>query len=386
MKKVKTYNQQNGAVSLFAVIFATLLITLVTVGFISIMLKDQQQAVSSNLSQSAYNSALAGVEDAKRAIIRLQSSTGSAYDTFYQQIVTNPTCTSAVTDLTGVNIDGTEVKIESDSSLIDKKDAKYNQAYTCLKIALDTPDYLGVLDNTKSKLIPLVGMLGFNKIKIEWFSAADMSGSSITAGSLSNMPLLASWGSNRPSILRTQLIQYQNGLIKLSDFDKSIATTGASSNTLFLYPTTNSNLSLSFSSDLRGMASVTSSLTYSKCADIASGEYACSQEISLPATFDTSNHTLFLNLMSLYRGAHFRITLYNGADLVKFKAVQPEVDSTGRAGDVFRRVKARIDGDSISDFPYPQAAVDVDGNICKDFAVTGSLDDFADFCPAGISF
>ena len=53
-----------------------------------------------------------------------------------------------------------------------------------------------------------------------------------------------------------------------------------------------------------------------------------------------------------------------------FDGVQPAVDSTGRASNLFRRVEARLQiGD---DFAYPDNAIELLNSLCKDFSVTDS--------------
>ena len=68
----------------------------------------------------------------------------------------------------------------------------------------------------------------------------------------------------------------------------------------------------------------------------------------------------------MYAASHFRVSLSGG---LQFENVQPIVDATGRADDVFRRVQSRIDLYGTA-FPYPDGAVDVMGDFCKDFGVT----------------
>ena len=57
--------ERKGAASLYVVIFATILFGVITLSFIRIILSESSQTSNDDLSQSAYDSALAGVEDAK---------------------------------------------------------------------------------------------------------------------------------------------------------------------------------------------------------------------------------------------------------------------------------------------------------------------------------
>ncbi len=51
-----------------------------------------------------------------------------------------------------------------------------------------------------------------------------------------------------------------------------------------------------------------------------------------------------------------------------FNGVQPVIDVTGRANNMFRRVLARVE--LSGSFVYPEAAVDMKNDLCKNFSVT----------------
>jgi hypothetical protein len=371
--------KQHGAVSLFVVVFAALLITVVAVGFVGIMVQNQQQASATDLSQSAYDSAQAGVEDAKRALLLYQTICNSGGDCSAAQAkidsTTSPTCNASVEtldDIKAATSPNGEVKIQTGGT------NALDQAYTCVKIKLDTPDYLGTLSANDFDLIPLSSVSPFNTIQIQWFSSKDISADKNFAVDLQSdgtTPLLAqnSWPSNRPSILQAQLIQFGSNGFNLNDLESA-----NNSDTIFLYPSTAGANPLAFISDSYKIP--TGKPHSVQCSNsLISGGYACSINLTLPDPIGGGNRTAFLRIGAIYNNTSFRVELLNSSAPVKFNAVQPEIDSTGRANDLFRRVLARV---RLTDanFPYPIAAIDIAGNLCKNFIVTDNENDYASSC------
>ena len=396
MKSVGSMSNQRGAVSIFVVIFAALLITIVTVSFVRIMVNDQNQATNSDLSQSAYDSALAGVEDAKRALLRYQSicQTGTQVecDEAGSRISSN-TCNAVVRygDVIGSDSEGEattgvgEIRIQQSTTA---NDEALEQAYTCVTVDLETPDYVSSSSSNISRLIPLRATEEFNTVTIEWFSRDDL-GTSTTSTSVnllsgisSPMPLrqTSSWPVDRPPLLRTQLMQYGDSFT-LEQFDY-MSGSESNANTIFLYPTSASaaNTSTSFAARDQRRTSPTGQTPADISADtplpvrcrasLASGGYSCQIDLTLPAPIGGGDRTAYLRLTPLYNTTHFRVSLANGSRDVDFDGVQPIVDSTGRANDLFRRVQSRVDMEDTT-FPYPEGAIDLSsGDLCKNFAVT----------------
>ena len=407
--KTMSSNRQSGAVSLFVVIFAMLIITVITVSFLRLMVNDQQQASDNDLSQSAYDSAMAGVEDAKRALLRYQqvcASTPSSCAALASQL-SSDVCNAGVL-VGGVvansNVNGGtpsnpgEIKVQQSLS---GDDAELNQAYTCLTMKLETELYIGTMSAGQSQIVPLIGAAGFDTVTVYWYDRDDVSNvtGAVSLASLSSpRPLLqqSSWPAGRPSVMRTQLIQFGSSFT-LGDFDIVNGSSQSNANTLFLYPYSGSlsinaantyieNNTAFVGNDIRKNNAAddpdpdvaASSPVAVQCrASVAAGGYACAASIRLPTPIGGGNRTAFLRLSPFYNATHYEVALSNGApdasgsNVVRFKDVQPEIDSTGRANDVFRRVVSRVDLYDTS-FPYPDASIDVTGDFCKDFGVTNT--------------
>ena len=395
MKKNRTRKYQRGAVSLFSVIFAMLLMTIITTSFLRIMIADQVESTNNDLAQSAYDSAQAGVEDAKRALIWYANKckTGEAACNNAEDVVSSTTCNEAIINTNSGSAwsgSGGEIKVQQ-STQVDESgnsvDQALDQAYTCVTLQLNTDDYVSAVNENESIIVPLQGTSSFDTVTIQWYSQDDLSTAGGTAklGTSTQLKMAKTWPTDRPSVLRTQLMQVGSSF-KLSDFDSVTSDSKSDANTVFLYPTTDGVNSTSFVARDSRSRTEASSLGFSplptKCvSSIPSGGYSCSMTLALPTAVGESSRststTTYLRLTSLYTSAHVRITLGNNA---KFNGVQPIVDSTGRANDVFRRVQSRVNLYDTSGFPYPDGAIDVSSNLCKNFSVTDSESDYSSSC------
>lgn len=385
-KKFIQNKRQTGAVSLFVVIFAALLMTIVTVGFIQLMVKDQQQATANDLSQSAYDSAQAGVEDAKRLLLAQQaacSGTASADCAKYTAAINSNACNTLEQGGLVSTTNGETIVQQSGN------DKKLDQAYTCVKITPNTVDYQGQVAKDASVLIPLRGTGPFDTIVVKWFSRDDLAAGNTTVktsatGPVTLPPVGTSWDASVPALLRTQVMQTGSNF-KLSDFDS-----GANSSTLFLYPMAvlmPLEPTLPMTLDTRQAGGATMKPQPVACAQTLSASvlYACSAKIQLsaPADGDVVNRNAFLRLSALYNHTHFTVSLEKTGVPILFSGVQPSVDSTGRANNLFRRIQARVE--LSGNMSYPEAAVDLAGGLCKNFIVTNDPKDYNDMASSCVA-
>ena len=390
---------RKGVASLYIVIFATILFGVVTLSFMRIILSEAEQGSDDDLSRSAYDAAIAGVEDAKTAVNRyyqcLSNGGGSQCDedtinnTLFKQDCDEGKIGLASYLYTGYG--GGEVLIQQNMIGYDANNES-DQAYTCVIISDTVPDYRGTLtSDTRTKVIPIgvwngvtsSGLKDITKVRFSWYSQVNNgtnTGDAQIKTREGEITLPKSGDKTVPPTVSLGFIKVSPGY-NINNFYK--ANTGANYANLLLLPTgTNNGEPSAGPIDLMAAGNVdnTSNAPHAPvpvtCSTTA--PFMCSVTLNIEGMME-NNDSAFL-LASLPYGdtiTDFSVTLYDSAGNVKpLTGVQISVDSTGRTDDLVRRVEVRLDPADLY-FPYPQYALDLDGsgdeaNIKKNFWVTAN--------------
>ena len=465
---------KKGAASIYIVIFTTTLLGIIALSFVRIMLAESLRTTNYSLSQSAYNSALAGVEDAKIVLLRYQNCvnkgnfvTGSStsadcasyeklFDTSAAAFKAAKNCNIVGKLLHGRSDNDPETLIQTDQGT---DTGTIDQAYTCVKINAYTEDFLAVLGSgASSKLVPLRSENSstqnrINRIQVMWFSGDNYSAVStnnaldtarydgfwtsdgkathkISPSYTTNIGVYNTTNSTNnifteksavPPPLQITMVQTAP-TFKISDF-YSRSGNRTNRGTVLLRPTNETSVKTArgihgASSDGKTQPNTSNILpenvmassankSYNTPIDVycdltkpggtsqVSSDYACSADFYLPkpiGALERNLQTSFLAINLPYGGPQtdIAVKMYECIDntkaisatidgninckVIDFANVQPMVDSTGRANDLFRRVESRIE---LADTNYPIAnyalsMVDPNNNIGiqKDFFVT----------------
>ena len=417
MQKIHT---KTGAASFYIVAFTTLLLSVIVVGFVTIVLSEMARTANNDLSQSAYDSALAGVEDAKVAILNYQSCVEQgATEAIPVPDSSNVTCGEIIyymnhpdCDMVG-HILGRISKAENGEILVEettkasggsKNDMQ--QAYTCVKINSELDDYRSKLTSANPSRVIQIKLDGASvkeveSVRISWYSDTD--------GNVSTKPLSFSEGTGSsllfpeldsnvlpvPPIISVQMLQSAE-TFTMEQFEQ---TQGDRTNrgTIFLVPTTakstdsdhttyasyidatNDNVITSSEGFLKSNDKTVKNLPFAvNCPENSNKEFACSVSIAVPKPVGGErNEDTFIFIISLpYQRPDADIVLevcnksvcsetaYSEQsddpenDKIRLRNVQTSIDSTGRANDLYRRVETRVETNDIY-FPYPEFAVQV---------------------------
>ena len=417
MNNIKT---KSGAASLYVVIFTTLLLGIITLGFIRIMLSEAVQTSETDLSQSAFDSALAGVEDAKVALLKYHeciSSGGEACEAIINAMRAEDASSNCdiVREVLFGRVGEHETIIQSDTG---GTGAEMEQAYTCVLISENNSNYLGQLNNNyHSKVIPLrtTNINELNYIRIDWYSgvnANSVNGNPNLTKPSSNLktgnkpagyednansgllPALSSSDPSSPPVIGVQIFQ-TNSTFNLSELNNN---NGSNTNRGALYLTPHpadsptSTIDIIENSANTGFAASSDKAinlpTPIRCQpnDNTNTPFFCSAILGIPKPYnggDRNEGASFLRIFLPYGtpATDFSISLCRsnncgeGADVMPFVGVQARIDATGRANDLFRRIESRIELVDVY-FPFPEYSVAITPDlntkdpIVKNFWVT----------------
>lgn len=353
-------HKQSGFVSILTVLFFTTLISVATLSFARAMVLERQQQLEDELTKSAYNAALTGVEDAKRAMAYCATQTGGDR-TSCEASLGQQTCPGFNTSNRFAADLGIRQSANGRTSTTGEPAATAAQGYSCVIVTRNTQSIEGTLDHTSGvtdiyEIRTTNASQPYQMIRIFWGDPADV----VTADPVTNPQAINNnWGT-RPAILRIGFVNAGDSLAPDSQlytwFAVPVASGGITNNQITLTPLTLSRANVN-------------------CNATATNEgYRCYVDIAVSGW----RHN-YIALNSLYRRSNYMVVACGDASCTSanrrtFDNVQPTIDSTGYTSGVARRVRVNVavGGQSVAN------AIDTAYGLCKDFQVGVALNNFAD--------
>lgn len=443
MKRIKE-KFKSGAASFYIVAFSTLILIIIATSFAVAIVAEVTRSSNDDLSQSAYDAALAGVEDAKLTFMNYQNcvNSGANYadelsgnvDVTCQDIVywmNHPNCDMVghILGRVGKTSEGGEVLVEETENSSDSGNNEMNQAYTCVTIKTKLNDYRASLSSMNPYRIVKVDLDKANAsdikaVKISWFlngGTLALDYTNYTSGRVAFQPLNLVNASTPPTIA-VELIQTAQNFTMAQ---LNGTTTGGKTDraTVYLVPTGSASHATGTTQTYVGAYDSTNHRNQLSAAQIAAtndhkkdlpftvycpgdtvtDEYVCSATLNLPDPIGGArSKDTFMFVVSLPYGQpetdfSLEFICADGKDcgsavagggsmgdtsIASLNGVQVLIDSTGRANDLFRRVEVRLEP-ADNAFAYPFYAVQVGEKLEKDLTVTTecSLPYSAATCP-----
>lgn len=254
---------KQGAASFYVVAFSTLILLIVVASFTALVISQVTRSSNDDLSRSAYDSALAGVEDAKLAFFNYQNCLAQGAVATVDNNDSNLTCgeiiglveasasdffggggnCDVVARILGRTIDSNNGVAVSEN----KKNNNMQQYYTCVKMQTTLKDYRATLSSASSlKVIQAkfdsVRADDIKTVKISWGSSLkkqQVSGTDSYFNASNNSISFPAYASEsrtpNPSALGFAIVQAGDEY-KMSDFDLVSGQSQTNRGQLYLVP------------------------------------------------------------------------------------------------------------------------------------------------------
>lgn len=322
---------QRGIVSIMVTMIMIIVITLIVLGFATVSRNEQRSTADNQLSAQAYYAAESGVNDARAAI-----------DGFVSRGQKIPAKTSCADDT--INYPS----LASGKTI----DAAYNVAYSCVLISTDNASLVNTLGYA-STTIPLNSDSGaFRTITLQWTSGK--SNPTSTAGCdavIAQWP--TAWGCNYPVIRIDMVNTGSSGTLNRDEWADNTAT-------LFLVPEAAGG---------RPIANFTPGTGKVQIVPVSCGSNGpCSIDIEPLQGFDSSQY--YLRASTLYVN-NTQFTVSSKTPGQKFIGAQAQIDVTGKAQDILRRILVAVNLTNTP--PVPDYAIMSQDSVCKRYQITSSM-------------
>ena len=413
---------KKGAASFYIVAFATLILVVVASSFAVVIISEVSRTSNDDLSQSAYDAALAGAEDAKLA-----------YSNYRACLEKNPNYIDALSGDAWVNcqdivywmrhpdcdmvahILGRIGKYESGEVLIRETttsgsgSSSMNEAYTCVMVETNLSDYRVGLSSSNSYQVVKVDLgegvraADIEAVKISWYSQREGGVYNFTnvlsaTNRVAFQPVNATKTATPPTIevglvqtANTFTLEQLNGpsvgattdratMYFVPTNSKAMALTQVENNYVGIY---NGNINKITAAQIAATNNHMKNLPFVVyCDPNSSEEFVCSTTMVLPEPiggarsdetfmfavrlpYEQPDTDLSLEFICKNNNSCSVITNPDGSvtasDVAKVDGVQVVIDSTGRANDLYRRIEIRLEATD-SMFTYPIYTTQVLGN------------------------
>lgn len=393
---------KKGAASFYIVAFATLILMILALSFTAVIVSEVTRTSNDDLSQSAYDSAMAGVEDAKLAFYNYQNCKAKGVDgskvkepkdnsnvscediVWYVEHGLTDTASNKKCDMVG-HILGRIQKASEGQVEVKEGDVNNNmqQAYTCTTLNNSLANYSSYVRNIDVTKLQFDGVTAdqIEEVVIRWGGTESKSSflTNLGAGMLTKDMTM-------PPTISFAILQTAKDF-SLSDFD---VTKGDTTDRGMVYLVPTNKKDLAEDKTYYGVAAYNGSKKenliepgvllksndktrrnrpYMVYCDVnATSEYLCSARIKLPKPVGGArSDKTFVAVVgnpAMSEDVKYSMEFYceSGArcaskrkinedksdtrDIAFLENVQLEIDSTGRANDLFRRIVTRYKSNS----------------------------------------
>jgi hypothetical protein len=328
--KPKSKLNDRGFASIVIALVLIVVLGLITVGFAQLARREQKSALNKQLSNQAYYAAETGINDALQDIKSGTITSDGANGTVKADD------TNCMTPAVG-RIAKANQSINSTNGV----------SYSCVLVTLQTPDiaYSNVPPQSQ-RYISFSADRQPTSLTVKWGSA-DNHHSYPGSCSQACFKSLSQWG-NAPAVLAISLTPMPA--------NPTNASLAANTFTAYLYPS-NTSSGVNYSTSASGQGPIGGG----GCS--GSSGYTCSVRINgVPAA---ANGQYLIRIVDYYDASNISVSGSDASGSVKFNG-QPQIDVTGKAHEVLKRLRVRVPLNPSYDLPYDTIEAQ---NACKRFAV-----------------